>query len=59
MRLDAEVYTRLGGIQELWRELCLMFRSSPTYETLIEQIRAESLAYQARINVCREPSAKP
>jgi TnpA family transposase len=59
MRSDAEVYTRLAGIQELWRELGRTPRSSPTYEALMEQIRAASLAYQALIDVHRELPAKP
>jgi hypothetical protein len=59
MRLDPEVYTRLAGIQELWRELGRTPRGSPTYETLMEQIRAASLAYQALIDVRRQLSAKP
>ena len=51
MRSDADVYTRLAGIQELWRELGRTPRPSPAYEVLMEQIRAESLAYQALIEV--------
>jgi hypothetical protein len=59
MRSDADVYTRLAGIQELWRELGRTPRSSPPYEALMEKIRAESLAYQALINVRQERPAKP
>jgi hypothetical protein len=58
MRLDPEVYTRLAGIQELWRELGRTPRGSPTYEPLMEQIRVASLAYQALITVRQEPTAR-
>ena len=59
MRSDADMYTRLAGIQQLWRELGRTPRSSPTYEVLMEQIRAESLAYQAIIDVRQGRPAKP
>jgi TnpA family transposase len=59
MRSDADVYTRLADIKQLWRELGRTPRSSPTYEVLMEQIRAESLAYQALIDVRQGWPAKP
>jgi TnpA family transposase len=59
MRSDANVHTRLASIKELWRELGRTPRSSPTYEVLMEKIRAESLAYQALLDVHQWQPAKP
>jgi hypothetical protein len=47
MSSNPDVFTRLDRIKELWRELEGTRRTSPRYEELVGEIRAESLAYQA------------
>jgi hypothetical protein len=47
MSSDPGVYARLDRIKALWRELERTRRTLPRYAELIEEIRAESLAYQA------------
>jgi hypothetical protein len=47
MSSKPDVFARLDRIKELWRELERMRRTSPRYEELVAEIRAESLAYQA------------
>jgi hypothetical protein len=47
MSSKPDVFARLDRIKELWRELERTRRTSPRYEELVGEIRAESLAYQA------------
>src|ERR1700730_8734465 len=47
MSSKPDVFARLDRIKELWRELEGTRRTSPRYEELVGEIRAESLAYQA------------
>ena len=47
MSSKPDVFARLDRIKELWRELERTRRTSPRYEELVVEIRAESLAYQA------------
>jgi hypothetical protein len=47
MSSNPDVFARLDRIKELWRELEGTRRTSPRYEDLVGEIRAESVAYQA------------
>jgi hypothetical protein len=47
MSSNPDVFARLDRIKELWRELEGTRRTSPRYEDLVAEIRAESVAYQA------------
>ena len=47
MSSKPDVFARLDRIKELWRELEGTRQTSPRYEELVGEIRAESLAYQA------------
>jgi hypothetical protein len=59
MSSTPDVFTRLDRIKELWRELERTRRTSPRYEELVGEIRAESLAYQALLIEQQELDRRP
>jgi hypothetical protein len=52
-----EVYARLKRIRALWRELQRTPRTSSRYKMLMKEIRAESSAYSALVNVQEQKKA--
>jgi len=53
MNMHQDVYTRLEGVKRLWVELLATPKRSPGYKALVDEIRAECVAYRAGVDADR------
>src|SRR5713226_2540325 len=48
-----DVYARLERVKALWRDISQTPKASARYEDLVDEIRAEALAYRAGVDAAR------
>jgi len=48
-----DVYARLERVKALWRDISQTPKASARYEDLVDEIRAEALAYRAGVDAAQ------